>query len=34
MTGDLARITSLPDPVTVSSLGFIKAVREQLEKML
>ena len=34
MTGDLARITSLPDPVTVNSLGFIKAVREQLEKML
>ena len=34
MTGDLARITTLPDPVTVSSLGFIQAVRKELEDML
>lgn len=34
MTGDLARITTLPDPVTVSSLGFIRAVRKELESLL
>ena len=31
MTGDLARITTLPDPKTVDSLGFIQAVRATLE---
>ncbi len=31
MTGDLARITTLPDPKTVDSLGFIQAVRAVLE---
>lgn len=31
MTGDLARITTLPDPKTVDSLGFIQAVRAALE---
>ena len=33
MTGDLARITSLEHPVTVSSKGFILAVREKLEAL-
>jgi isocitrate dehydrogenase len=33
MTGDLARITSLDNPVTVSSKGFILAVREKLETL-
>ena len=33
MTGDLARITSLEHPVTVSSKGFILAVREKLETL-
>ena len=33
MTGDLARITSLDNPVTVSSKGFILAVREKLEAL-
>ena len=33
MTGDLARITSLENPVTVSSKGFILAVREKLETL-
>ena len=34
MTGDLAMITTLPDPVTKDSLGFIQAVRERLESSL
>ena len=33
MTGDLAKITSLENPVTVSSKGFILAVREKLETL-
>ena len=33
MTGDLARITSLENPVTVSSKGFILGVREKLETL-
>ena len=32
MTGDLARITTLPDPVTLNTHDFILAVAEQLEK--
>ena len=31
MTGDLARITSLPDPVVLDSLSFIRAIRSRLE---
>lgn len=31
MTGDLARITTLPEPKTVNSLGFILAVKERLQ---
>mgnify|MGYP004449882557 FL=1 len=31
MTKDLALITTLKDPVVLSSAGFIKAVREQLQ---
>ena len=34
MTGDLARITTLPDPVTLNSEDFIKAIRSTLEKNL
>ncbi len=34
MTGDLALLTKLPDPVKLSSEDFIKKVRENLEKML
>ena len=34
MTGDLARITSIENPVTLSSEAFIKAVREKLEGLL
>ena len=34
MTGDLARITTLPDPTVLDSLAFIKAVREKLESLL
>ena len=34
MTGDLARITTLPDPVTLNSEDFIKAIRSTLEKSL
>jgi isocitrate dehydrogenase len=34
MTGDLARITSLPDPQSVGSLEFIQAVRKRLEILL
>ncbi|MEE1273328.1 MAG: NADP-dependent isocitrate dehydrogenase [Olegusella sp.] len=30
MTGDLARITELPDPVTLTTEGFIEAIAEQL----
>jgi hypothetical protein len=33
MTGDLARITSFENPVTVSSKGFILAVRKKLETL-
>lgn len=32
MTGDLARITTLPDVHQVSSLGFIQAIRARLEQ--
>ena len=32
MTGDLALITSLPDPEVLDSEGFIRAIRETLEK--
>ena len=31
MTGDLARITTLPDPQTVTSLTFIREIRKNLE---
>ena len=31
MTGDLALITSLKDPVVLDSEGFIKAIRQELE---
>ena len=34
MTGDLALITSLPDPVSLSSEDFIKAIRQKLESLL
>ena len=34
MTGDLALITTLPDPRKVSSGDFIKAVRKNLETLL
>ena len=34
MTGDLALITTLPEPRKVSSLGFIQAVRAELENLL
>lgn len=34
MTGDLAAITTIPNPVVVDSEGFIKAVRETLEASL
>ena len=34
MTGDLARITTLPGPVTLNSEDFIKAIRSTLEKNL
>ncbi len=34
MTGDLARITTLPDPVTLSTSAFIDAVAERLAKAL
>ena len=34
MTGDLALITSRPDPVKLSSEGFIKAIRTRLEEAL
>jgi isocitrate dehydrogenase len=30
MTGDLARITSLPNPTTLDSEEFIRAIRETL----
>jgi len=30
MTGDLARITTLPDPQVLSTEGFIRAVAEHL----
>ncbi|HCE73219.1 MAG TPA: NADP-dependent isocitrate dehydrogenase, partial [Lachnospiraceae bacterium] len=33
MTGDLARITTLDNPVTLSSRDFILAVRETLETL-
>ncbi|MCD8157039.1 MAG: NADP-dependent isocitrate dehydrogenase [Clostridiales bacterium] len=33
MTKDLALITTMPDPVVLNSLDFIKAVRETLEQM-
>ena len=32
MTGDLARITTLPNPVTVNSTDFIRAIRRRLEE--
>ena len=34
MTGDLAAITSLEHVEKLSTLGFISAVREELEKMI
>ena len=34
MTKDLALITSIENPVVLNSEGFIKAVREELEKMI
>ena len=34
MTGDLARITKLPDPVTLDTKGFILAIRQELEQEL
>ncbi len=34
MTGDLARITKLPNPQTLDTAGFIVAVRQELEKLL
>lgn len=34
MTKDLALITTIPNPVVLNSENFIKAVRENLEKML
>ena len=34
MTGDLARITKLPNPQTLDTTGFIVAVRQELEKLL
>ena len=34
MTGDLARITKLPNPQTLDTAGFIIAVRQELEKLL
>jgi isocitrate dehydrogenase len=34
MTGDLALITTLPNPVKLDSEEFIKAIRETLEAML
>ncbi|MBQ1901299.1 MAG: NADP-dependent isocitrate dehydrogenase [Lachnospiraceae bacterium] len=34
MTGDLARITTIPNPTTVDSEGFIKAIRKTLEENL
>lgn len=34
MTGDLVRMTTLPNPTKVDSLGFIKAIRANLEKTL
>lgn len=34
MTGDLAAVTSLPDPVKLNSEEFIKAIRQELETTL
>jgi isocitrate dehydrogenase len=34
MTGDLARITTIKNPKTVDSEGFIKAIRKTLEENL
>ncbi|MCR5451905.1 MAG: NADP-dependent isocitrate dehydrogenase [Lachnospiraceae bacterium] len=34
MTGDLARITTMSDPVVLNSKDFIVAIREELEKIL
>ena len=34
MTGDLALITTIPDPEVLDSEGFIKAIRAELEKRL
>ncbi len=34
MTGDLVRMTTLPNPKKVDSLGFIQAIRANLEKSL
>ena len=34
MTGDLARITKLPNPQTLDTAGFIVAVRQELEKLI
>lgn len=34
MTKDLALITSIPNPTALSSEGFIKAIRETLDKKL
>ena len=34
MTGDLARITTIPDPVVLDSEGFIRAIRAKLESRL
>ena len=34
MTKDLALITTLPNPVVLSSEGFIKEIRKTLEELL
>ena len=34
MTKDLALITTIPNPTVLNSEGFIKAIREELEKTL
>jgi isocitrate dehydrogenase len=34
MTKDLALITTIENPVVLSSEGFIKAIRAELEKLL
>jgi isocitrate dehydrogenase len=34
MTGDLCRITTIPNPEQVNSLGFIQAIRKKLEEQM